>query len=106
MVFQSLAQRVLKKVQYDTNGGCWLFAGKLTDFGYGVIKLQNKKQIKAHRIIYEHYNGTVRNFVLHKCDVRCCVNPNHLYDGTQADNMKDLSIRYWGKVCTNEKSRP
>lgn len=61
-----------------------------------------KKHIGAHRLAYELLNGPVGDKgVLHRCDRPMCVNPEHLFLGTQADNVKDRSAKgrtYNGKV--------
>lgn len=71
--------------------GCWLWDSSLSSRGYGVIK-RNYKKIKAHRAAYELFVGEipVGLFVLHKCDVPSCVNPDHLFLGTNSDNMQDM----------------
>jgi len=69
---------------------CWYFRGSRNKHGYGAIK--NKK---AHRVSYELFFGLIPHgkMVLHKCDVRNCVNPDHLFLGTQDDNMKDAKAK-------------
>lgn len=59
--------------------------------GYG-IDYMDKKVIKAHRAAWVRKYGPIPNglFVLHKCDVRSCVNTEHLFLGTQSDNMTDM----------------
>ena len=71
--------------------GCWLWTGFKSTTGYGVLQVDGKK-IKAHRISYEIYKKQIPQgmSVLHKCDVRECVNPDHLFIGTHQDNMKDM----------------
>jgi len=69
-------------------------AGKDKD-GYGLFKIYNKqlrKQFRAHRFIWECYNRPIPEslYVLHKCDNPSCVNPNHLWLGTNQDNVNDM----------------
>lgn len=71
--------------------GCWLWLGGMNDTGYGQIKIDGIFR-KVHRIAYEYYYGTIKNrlFVLHHCDTPMCWNPEHLFLGTQRDNMIDM----------------
>lgn len=71
-------------------GGCWIWSGLLTNTGYGRY---GKGGRRAHRIAYEIAFGSVPDgmCVLHKCDVPSCVRPDHLFLGTQADNMRDMA---------------
>ena len=74
----------------NKNSSCWLWIGVKDRFGYGRFSLDGR-MVYAHRIIWEYVNGSIPNglFVLHKCDVPACVNPEHLFLGTQSDNLKD-----------------
>lgn len=68
---------------------CWEWLGKV--FGYGKFAIGSKYR-RSHRLAYVLYVGAIPRglFVLHSCDNRCCVNPNHLWVGTQQDNMDDM----------------
>lgn len=69
---------------------CWYWTGSVNRLGYGIFVALN--ETKAHRVAYKLFCGEIPEglFVLHKCDTRCCVNPDHLMLGTQADNVKDM----------------
>jgi hypothetical protein len=62
--------------------------------GYGKHTV-NYKTVAAHRYIWEQVNGPIPKgkLVLHKCDNRCCVNPDHLFLGSQKDNCQDCMIK-------------
>jgi hypothetical protein len=74
---------------------CWLWIGRVDDDGYGVYDVNSRKQMKAHRYIYNITNGEIpdKMLVRHTCDVRNCVNLSHLLIGTQQDNMNDMVER-------------
>ena len=72
--------------------GCWLWIKTTDHKGYAHIR-NNGKILLGHRLAWELHNGPIPEGlrVLHHCDVRCCVNPYHLFLGTDSDNMKDCS---------------
>lgn len=74
--------------------GCWIWTGSLNRGGYGQLT-SGGKHLVAHRASFIAHGGTVKSgeWVLHHCDVRCCVNPNHLYAGTPVDNRRDALTR-------------
>lgn len=75
-------------------GGCWLWClSKQTD-GYGSVKYHGRTW-RAHRLSWEAFRGPIPDHlcVLHKCDVRLCVNPDHLFLGNREDNAKDMVLK-------------
>lgn len=74
--------------------GCWLWTGSTTEDGHGRAWF-NGKQPPAHRVSWMMHKGPIPDGqqVLHKCDVACCVNPAHLYLGTDKDNVRDRVVR-------------
>lgn len=73
---------------------CWLWQGSLDSYGYGKFKL-GTKTLKAHRYSYELYKNAFDSkfHVLHKCDVPACVNPDHLFLGTNRDHVADRKAK-------------
>lgn len=76
--------------------GCWIWTGATNDDGYGRLygKYVNGRQT-AHRWSYQRFVAEIPDgmSVLHTCDVCCCINPSHLYLGTQLDNIRDRVLR-------------
>ena len=69
---------------------CWNWKASTRGIGYGQVSFKNKK-LYTHRVVWELSYGAIPDglFVLHKCDNPLCVNPNHLFLGTNQDNMTD-----------------
>lgn len=82
-------ERIKSKILVDKNG-CWNWLyGKDKD-GYGKITFKYKSY-RTHRLVYENIYGEIPKgkLVLHKCDNKSCCNPEHLFLGTQKDNVHD-----------------
>ncbi len=72
---------------------CWEWKQSISELGYGKAKFQTKS-IGAHRLAYKFAKGEIPKglYVCHACDNRKCINPAHLFLGTQRDNVQD-SVR-------------
>ena len=99
---------LLSRRKVDPETGCWLWTGALNAHGYGSICCLGAKSV--HRVAYEIFVGPIppKGHVLHRCDVRNCMNPQHLYIGDHTQNMRDRERRgrvkhARGEECYNAK---
>lgn len=81
----------------EKTDSCWIWESPIGKDGYGIFAVgiddkSQRKTLSAHRFSFKYLNYNFDNnlCVLHKCDVRNCVNPDHLFLGTHDDNMKDM----------------
>jgi hypothetical protein len=104
-----ISDRFWEKVAKSTSSGCWEWRSSIRGNGYGAFFTnligEGRKCHGAHRFSWTLVNGPIPEgmWVLHKCDNRICVNPDHLFIGDRVDNMNDCASK--GRVCTVGKSR-
>lgn len=82
----------------EPNSGCWIWLGKMFS-GYGQMGHRF-----AHRVSFEKHKGSIPRgiYVCHSCDVKICVNPDHLFLGTQKVNLQDMASK--GRGVGNSKT--
>jgi len=73
----------------DIVNECWIWNHRIDKGGYGIFWFNGNK--RAHRLSYEYFNGKIKNnlHICHSCDNPICVNPNHLWMGTNLQNQQD-----------------
>lgn len=85
--FKSSAERFFNKVIFGSSS-CWTFKNRCKKTGYGVFKYKNEQ--RAHRVSYIFFKGNIKggNVIMHLCNNKLCVNPDHLIQGPNSINIK------------------
>lgn len=95
-----MIEQLIERIPFS---GCWIFMGTLDKGGYGKYGHESH----AHRYVYRKMKGPIppRMLVCHTCDVRCCVNPDHLFLGDYQANMDDMWAKGRQNVPFGERCR-
>lgn len=90
----------------DKAGECWIWTGWQRGKGYGGFETESGTKVSAHRYSYEMAFGPVPAglHVCHRCDNPPCVRPEHLFAGSNGDNMKDMYRK--GRRIARPTERP
>lgn len=94
---RTLEQRFLSRIGARPKCGCWLWLGAKDRKGYGRLAslgMVDASTIYVHRLSFSLYCGEIPPgmMICHTCDVPACCNPDHLFIGTNGDNVRD-SVR-------------
>jgi hypothetical protein len=93
-----------QRALHATPEECWLWGGEITRHGYGRAHCDYQR-LAAHRLSWIIQFGDIPDglFVCHHCDVKRCVNPNHLFLGTQSENIQDMIAKDRGRAKPGER---
>lgn len=97
-----LSERFWSKVDVSFRMKCWAWRGGKDEHGYGNVMIAGKV-IKAPRVAFFLRNGTWPRNACHSCDNPSCCNPDHIFDGTRSDNMKDMVSKGRHRIAIGEK---
>lgn len=101
----AVARRLFRRREIDLTSGCWLWRGDCsTRDGYGRVRQTRGRKALVHRLAFESFVGPIPAGmrVLHRCDTPACFNPEHLFLGTDFDNMRDMAAKGRGYVPRGE----
>ena len=101
---QPVLPRLLNRIERVSESGCWIWMAACYRSGYGEISFMGRAR-PAHRVSWIIHNGPIPDglCVCHRCDVRQCVNPAHLFLGTKQDNTLDMHAK--GRDSNQHKGR-
>lgn len=103
---QALVERMMRRVEKRENG-CWIFTGAVNSKGYGCVSSGRKgKNVLTHRLAVMHRDGSVPEDMTidHLCNVKRCVNPDHLEVVTRAENTRrrfTRPVKVWQGVTSS-----
>lgn len=89
-IYRPIRQRIIDKVTFEPNSGCWLWTGGVSSYGYAASQIKGR-QVLMHRIVFEMHKGSVPKdgILSHLCNVRCCVNPDHIELWRESSNRNE-----------------
>lgn len=95
-----------RRKAYRNLGRCWDWTGSQTSKGYGCFRGATGVTSRAHRVSYEMHIGGIPTgmHVCHRCDNPGCVNPDHLWTGTNLDNRTDMRVKRRGATGNRHSS--
>ena len=100
----TLQEKFEQKVERIPFSNCWIWKAWINEHGYGRMRVKNNL-VLAHRVSWEIHKTSIPKglCVLHHCDVPSCVNPDHLFLGTQKDNILDMFKKGRGNIIGRPK---
>lgn len=87
-----LQERIERHIERIPFSGCWFWVGYTLPNGYGKMSYKGRRAVFVHRMSFEAFVRPIGPGmkICHRCDIPCCVNPAHLFEGTQKENLNDM----------------